>query len=137
MSVERFDHINAILKLIRNASPSGAAMKAIPSSRRIMRVSMSAHVVVEWFANAVLSDNPRDAAIPKLRGLPNGVAVLGVSSDWMNRTLDFLVEHASFPEVPDGQEVPVFAGPFTEELVIARLNSVTPDVSKVFTVEPR
>jgi hypothetical protein len=38
--------------------------------------------------------------------LPKGYCVLGVHENWSLRSFDVLIEHPSFPEVPDGESPP-------------------------------
>lgn len=77
-----------------------------PASRRLRCVSIPEHAVLEVFANWKQADV---LSLPVL-SLPDGAQVHSVQYDWWCRSFGFLVEHASYPEVPDGREFPRHVG---------------------------
>lgn len=65
--------------------------------------------VLEWFRFA--SEGwPQRVALPLVKGLPKGVRVLAVQSNFMNRQFEFLVEHESFEPVAEGLPAPFAEG---------------------------
>jgi hypothetical protein len=44
--------------------------------------------------------------LPILKGLPDGYRVRNVQFNFGTQAFDFLIEHESFPETPDGNEYP-------------------------------
>lgn len=48
--------------------------------------------------------------LPETEYIPKGSRVVSVRYNWEMQTLDFMVEHESFPEVPDGERPPRIIG---------------------------
>lgn len=45
-------------------------------------------------------------ALPILKGLPDGYCIRTVQFSFSHQAFAFLIEHESFPDVPDGEEIP-------------------------------
>lgn len=73
--------------------------------RRVKVFCVGQTEVLEWFRCA--SEGwPESVALPLVKGLPKGVRVLAVQSNFMNRQFEFLVEHESFELVAEGVPAP-------------------------------
>ncbi len=90
--------------------------------RRVMIVSVSAEVLLNLLAD------PSAEYLQRVRfaGLPEGCEVQSVRGNWGCRTIDLLVSHPSFPEVPDGEYPPRHDGVSREVYRAARLEDCSP-----------
>ena len=79
------------------------------SPRRVVVVSVPAHVVLEWFRNAI-GGWPKYLNVPVVTGLPADAEVLYIRERWDAMCVDFMVSHPSFPEVPEGAPAPPWPG---------------------------
>jgi hypothetical protein len=91
------------------------------TDRRLKVVRIPANQVLDWFTFAVRG-YPDNVALLELGGLPDGVRVLSVQTNWYARTVDFLVAHESFDEVLEGMEPPEYPDRLGTSYVITALS---------------
>lgn len=104
MSVE---HMNA---------GDGAEAEPVKVERRLRRVLIAAHVILDHFVIGHTARLPRFVQYPVLRGLPRDARIEGMPHfDHDRMCFSFLVSHPSFPPVPDGDIIPVIEGPMLTE----------------------
>lgn len=79
---------------------------------KIKVVSIDAKMMAEvfnWWLNP-----PTFICLPVTEELPEGTIVVSVHTDWSRRTLDAIVFHPTFDEVPVGVQPPMVASLVTE-----------------------
>lgn len=53
---------------------------------------------------------PQYISVPEIPGLPDGAEVESVYDSPAHRAIAVVVSHPSFPEVPDGEHIPIESG---------------------------
>jgi hypothetical protein len=102
------------------------AFQSEPPSRRIVRVSVPEHFVLDAYINQA-SKLPQFVGVPCLTGVPDGAKIVRVMHDPLALCFGFIVQHDSFPEVPCGELAPEHPGSLMLEFYRLASGFVEPD----------
>lgn len=109
-----------------------------PTDHRLRLVYVPEREVLDLYANTAIHWSDRSQLLlPMFNGLPKDVSVLSVHHDFRSKCFHFTIHSATFSEVDDGAEIPIWEGMAAITYETVELRTEADRQREKFMTEPR